>query len=1310
MLFVTSTPHAVRSFARIVAFGVAAAVFLALAGQVIERSRLGVTDAESLARVQAELGDRFARTAQALTERARHIAAARDSIRRARVDASDVRRLFELLDAEVPPGTHGTAGVTLFAGATPLAWVGRVSDLPRERIDGPEALFARLDALGPRLVRVQPVADPDRPTGPRLATVVVEERIDGGGDVTSPLADKFQVPTSIVDVAVRVQPGPPDTRSPYTFPIRSAEGQVLVEAEVSPADLAGARARWRAATRSVALGALAVATLMCAAALIDERRRSRRCAAFVGMTAAVAALLLLARGLIWAATMPFIGAALDAPLALIPNALLLGAMVWLALELLERRRLTVPRPPLWPLGITTYAGVALGVGASAAAASAVVWAYARVLQRIAAQSSLDLLHFSLHPLEPVRLSVACGLVLLHAAIIWAAAAILRLPTIAWRTPRSWIIRTVTAVAFGIGSGLFVGMGHRLFGPMPVRPILIGSGAAALLAWLLTRPHGPVRRASQAKRLGLSFLGLLLPALAMYPLVNAFTAQQKERLLVNTYAPQVLRQRSDLKRRLAQTINAIDTNASLGEFVTTSSKDAAPTTDRAFIVWSGTELATYRTTSAVELYGANGRLVSRFALILPEYGTTAARAVDCDDWDLYEEASPFGSTLRPVVRASRAICSNGRTVGTIVVRAMLDYRSLPFRSSQSPYVDALRADRRALSEGRFGGDVSFAAYGWSRAPIYAPETSVWPLPNAIFDRMAASREPLWTEVDRDDELFRVYFFNDSFGIYALGYPLISWIGHLINMGELTFLTGTLFVALAFALAVFNTVTRRSAGSARALLRAVRASFYRKLLWAFVASAVVPFFVLAVATRTYLVNQLLASVEESAVKTATTAQRLVEDYAQQRGTGSSRRVDDQFMVLVRWAIDQDANLFEGTQLQATSERDLFASHLLPSRTPSGVYRSIILDRLPTSVGVEDIGGLPYLLAAAPVRTGGRQGIVTVPQPLRSEEIERQRDELDRRVLSTSVLFVLLAAGLGYWMAERIADPVSRLTRATRRIARGDLDARIAATSSDELRRLVDDFNQMADDLKRQRANLERTQRLEAWADMARQVAHDIKNPLTPIQLSAEHARRVNLDRGRPLSPALDECVNAILSQVQLLRQIAGEFSSFASSPRARLEPTSLTSVIDEVVEPYRVGLEGRVVLDVRAEPNLPLVLIDRTLLGRALTNIIENALHAMPGGGTLRIDSRRSGITVTSPVVVEIADTGAGMDQDALARIFEPYFSTKASGTGLGLTIAKRNVELSAGTIAVASTRGVGTVVTLTLTPATSDGVSNADPAP
>jgi signal transduction histidine kinase len=502
--------------------------------------------------------------------------------------------------------------------------------------------------------------------------------------------------------------------------------------------------------------------------------------------------------------------------------------------------------------------------------------------------------------------------------------------------------------------------------------------------------------------------------------------------------------------------------------------------------------------------------------------------------------------------------------------------------------------------------------------------------------------------------------------------------------------------------------------------VRTSFYRKLLLAFVAGAVVPVVILAFATRTYFATELRASLDEAAAKTVTVAQRLVEDYAtlQQRGPRALEAIDDQVMVLVARAIDQDVNLFDRSRLQATSERDLFASGLLSTRTPGNVYRTIILDRLPTLVTEDTVGAFSYRVAAAPIRPGGRAGVVTVPLSLREQEIERQIDELDRRVLFAAVLFSVLGAATGYWMAERIADPLNRLTRATRRIAQGDLDARIAATSADELGRLVADFNGMAQELKRQRTELERTQRLEAWAEMARQVAHDIKNPLTPIQLSAEHVRRINQDRGRPLSPAVDECINAILAQVTLLRQISSEFSSFASSPTPRLEPTTLGDLLNEVVQPYRTGLAERVTVALDVEEDLPRVTIDRTLFGRALANVIENALHAMPGGGALAIRAYASKPPVSPAagapkadarpraVIVEIADTGVGMDPDAIARVFEPYFSTKTYGTGLGLTIAKRNIELNGGTISVSSQRGIGTVVTIALAEAVPQTTSSA----
>ncbi len=543
------------------------------------------------------------------------------------------------------------------------------------------------------------------------------------------------------------------------------------------------------------------------------------------------------------------------------------------------------------------------------------------------------------------------------------------------------------------------------------------------------------------------MALLVPALATYPSLLAFTTQAKEALVADTFGPQAGSIREDLQRQLHEALTQIDAQQGLDLLLAPTPRTAAPTTDQAFAVWSDTVLKASRLTSAVELFGANGALISRFALNLPEYGASLPVTTGCRSsaaaptrWDEIEEASY-------VLRASRAVCSpTGRQLGAVVVRVMLDYRTLPFISSASPYLESPRSERFVSPEESPGNDVEFAAYGWSRAPIYTGGTAVWRLPDPVFRRLVDSRVPFWETIPRGGDRFRVYFLNDRGGIYALGYPILTLFGHVINLAELVVLAGALYVLLLIGASLFNAAASSRPATGRALLREVRSSFYRKLFLAFVAVAIVPATILAIATRDRLIRQFGDSVNESAVKTATVAQRLVEDYAtlQQRGGRALEGIDDQILMLVERAIGQDVNLFDRATLQATSERDLFASRLLSTRTPAPVYRSVAIDRMPTFVGVEDVEGFSYLLAAAPVRAGDSERIVTISLTLRQRELDRQRDDLDRRVLSAFVLFVLLGAGLGYWVAERIADPVNRLTRATRRIARGDLDARIAATT--------------------------------------------------------------------------------------------------------------------------------------------------------------------------------------------------------------------------------------------------------------------------
>ncbi|MEP7306703.1 MAG: ATP-binding protein [Acidobacteriota bacterium] len=1289
---------------RILLVGFTVAVAVGVGGWGIGRARFGATDADAIARLEQEVRQQFLASTAALGRIAAELAAARQALNPAELGQAAPRRLFDAVDAALADQEPGRTGVTIYDAAdSPVAWGGRTSELSRSLLDGPSILFVAPDALGPRLVRIEAVPDRSRPAPARIATIVVEQQL-GPTRGAPGAADTIVISSTIVPVSLRVRAGEVGPPGPDTFAISAPGGKPLIDALVSPADLADARARWRDGVRAGVLSIVVLTLLSCVAAMVDLRRRDERARTYATVTVALLGTMALARVVAWFATAAALaGDPLQAPVDLLLTALTAVAMVWVTLDTVERWRAAGPRPRLLLGAGESMTWIGLAYFAAGLAAAVIVWLYERKLRDVVSQSAFDLVQFSLHPLDDARITLTFGLVLLHAAVIWSAVAVTRLPSL-WRTRRMWSRRSAATLAWVAGVALALMAVRTRDATLSTWSIIWGLAAVGSAAIAVAQLRRRASRASQAARLFALFLALFVPSLAMYPSLLAFVTEAKERLIATQYGPQASRQREELQNVLYAALDEIEAMPWLPDVVNGPIDNTTLTADRAyraFLVWSGTDLNVYRPTSAVELYDVDGRQISRFALNLPDYAAPPHQAAACQ-WDVVDEMSPFGSSQRHVLRASRAICKRGERVGSIVVSVMLDFQTLPFIESQSPYLESLQPDRQLAAEGAFGRDVEFVAYGWSRTPTFNSGTSVWPLTEAVFQRMVKSREQFWTTVERDGVDFRVFFTSDRGGCYALGYPVITWGKHFVSVAELIFLVGVLYVGMLVVVTVVNATSARTPGGGRALLREIRSSFYRKLFLAFVLAAVVPVLILAVATRTYFKTQFEAEVKEAAARTATVAQRLVEDYAtlQRRGEATLSTIDDPIMVLVRRAIDQDVNLFERSQLRATSARDLFASRLLPTRTPSDVYRHIVLDRMPTFVSEEAVisaasGDSRYLLAAAPVRAGEREGIVTVPITLRRQETERQIDDLDHQVLAAAVLFSLLGAALGYWMAERVADPINRLTRATRRIARGNLDARVAASTSDELGRLILDFNRMAEDLTRQRSELERTQRLEAWADMARQVAHDIKNPLTPIQLSAEHARRVNIDRGRPLSPVLDDCVNAILSQVRLLRQIAAEFSSFASSATPHPAPTSVGELVEEVVGPYRLGLSGRIAIDVQAQGELPLIHVDRTLLARAITNVIENALHAMPGVGTLRvIVDRRPLVGEGSMVAIEISDTGVGMDLEALARIFEPYFSTKATGTGLGLTIAKRNVELNGGAIAVTSQKGVGTTVTLT----------------
>ena len=1284
-------PAIARGLTRVSAGMLAVLVAVAGAGWLLARQQLGATPADTRARVEVELRGRLGALGHALDLAVAPFATEGATVEAAAGGAAEsVDALFDQI-AQSHAVSHGPAvdSLTIYgAEGTPLAWEGRPASLPTARVAGPAASFLVSTPLGLRLARLEPVL---QATGGRrrVGAVVAESALSTGG--TAPGVSASPVPIAGRLAPVLFGPVEPHAGDLNAFDVEASDGQPLGTARVSARDLDEARARWWGRVTGVLWAVTAGWLALLWGPLTDWRETVRTRGAFLALTAATGAAGLTA----WACA----GRALDtaglgdtSSYHVLTTALLAVGVALLTLGTAERWRAA-------RTARTRAAGTRRRASPTSVAASVVLGAVTGVLaahhdrfvEAAMPGAAMDAARVALTAFEPLRLAAVTALLLWHAAaflvLLTAAGAITH--ALAGAASRRYRTRrfVLTAAAATASAWWWSGAGAAFWTALPI------VATALLMGMLWGRARRILRHGSQPARLLVMFCAITVPVLSAYPSLAARAARGQQDAIEGDLAQQVAHQRVNLQLFLREALSEIDAAPDVADLVAAGEpvNVGQVPADAAFHVWSRTSLSSRRLTSSVELYNVAGRVVSRFALNLPETAADQAWQETSCGWKLFEEVSPFFAEERRLLHAGRAVCVNGRTVGSVVVHVVLDYGNLPFLAAQNPYVGLLRATA-AGTNAKDQDDVAFVVYGWSRRPLFVSGGDAWPISEALFARLVASREPFWAAIDDRGVSSDVYLQNDRGAIYAIGYPRTVLLSHLATVAELVALAALTFGALLLAVTLASLAGARAPVSGRALFREVRASFYRTLFLAFVAAVVVPVVALALVARAYMATSLRQDIEREATRTVLSASRVVEDFAtiESRGATNLPALDDSLLVWLSRVIGEDINVFAGTGLLASSERNLFASGLLPTRTPGDIYRALVLDGRPTFIARETVGTYEYLVASAPVRVDDRQAIVSVPLTLRQRGIERQVDELDRRVLLAAIAFILLGSAIGYWAAERISDPVSRLTRATRRLAAGDLDARVLVRSSDELGRLVEAFNGMADDLQRQRGQLERTNRLEAWAEMARQVAHDIKNPLTPIQLNAEHLRRVHVDRGRPLGALVDDGVNNILLQVRLLRQLASEFSSFASSPEARPAATPLAPLLDEILAPYVAALAGRIAISHEVEGGAVTVMVDRVLLARALTNVIENALHAMPGDGRLAV---WAATPHDGEVRIDVVDTGVGMDAAALARIFEPYFSTKATGTGLGLTIARRNVELNRGRISVASTPRVGTTVSL-----------------
>ncbi len=289
------------------------------------------------------------------------------------------------------------------------------------------------------------------------------------------------------------------------------------------------------------------------------------------------------------------------------------------------------------------------------------------------------------------------------------------------------------------------------------------------------------------------------------------------------------------------------------------------------------------------------------------------------------------------------------------------------------------------------------------------------------------------------------------------------------------------------------------------------------------------------------------------------------------------------------------------------------------------------------------------------------------------------------------ILLAILLSGWIAARVTQPIERLADAAREVADGRWETQVEVRSSDELGQLADAFNTMTRQLAEQRDRLVQTERVAAWRELARRLAHELKNPLFPLQITIENLLRAREQNPEQFEDVFRESTATLLAEVANLKAIIGRFSDFSKMPQPQLQAVQINDIVRQVISLHSAQLQGTVKVAVELDEGLPAIAADPDLLHRALSNLVLNALDAMAEGGSITVRTR----DLDSQVRLEVADTGSGLTREECQRLFTPYYTTKRHGTGLGLAIVQSVVSDHGGSIGVDSAPGKGTTFRIDL---------------
>jgi two-component system nitrogen regulation sensor histidine kinase NtrY len=781
-----------------------------------------------------------------------------------------------------------------------------------------------------------------------------------------------------------------------------------------------------------------------------------------------------------------------------------------------------------------------------------------------------------------------------------------------------------------------------------------------------------------RRYGLA--GAVVLAVAFATAVGTLNAwiEVKERERVQILAEELLRPADNWLSLVVSESLRSAVGAGVGR-LPSENLDSMPSVDLAFSLWAQTLMSKEGYSSAVVVYDRSGKELSRFAVGLTSYEQMEL-LTDLfqkeEDALLVVDRKVADGTIKYYGQWEHVVDTNSQPLGTVAVLVSASQHAL-FRgeapeqlrtSSSGKLEDIVRPV--SISEYRNGRlwttDNPFLFRGMQLTPAIASG-----LENV-------AQRFIWSEELVEGHHYDVLYAkdeSDSTRVMAVGLASLDVRWHLFNVVK------NLFVYVLFLGALVVFMLLRSVWSGHWL----RFGFREKLILSFAVLSVLPLVLMAYYDRQLALERLDENI------TARVSQDL--DLIQQRfstliqdDSDFSSGVSDDFCEGVASDLGVDFSVFEGSQLKASSRPELYRASILDDRLTGSAYVNTMTLGRGFHRTQEQIGDVSYIVGYRPLMVGGEtKGVLAVPALYRQQEIEEELAQRNAFVLGAYAFVVAFVIGLGIVLANRLSRPLRDLSKAAERVGKGDLDIVLQEPSEDEVGDLIRSFNHMTHELRSSREHLARAERELAWKEMAKQVAHEIKNPLTPIKLSIQHLVEAYKQGSKDFGDVLRRVSQTVVEQIDVLTRIASEFSNFARMPERRFERIDLNDLMKETIDLFKEvrGVEFKAQLS----PQPAIVVADQDELRRVFINLVRNSVQAMERGGIISIDLSVEHKTCN----IRISDTGAGIPDDVQAKVFQPNFSTKTDGMGLGLAIARKVIEDLDGTITLRSKVGSGTIV-------------------